>query len=358
MRRLMILAAALLVASQVVGRDDFKLDKNHGLVVLYRLEPVFAIEQGVRVAKLDWVDVNVGPAKSTVMVRGWKIDETTLIVRVLTAEGVIETIRKPGSDEKRVADIERDEMRTAWEIHVGDFAERCREIVKDADKIRRDEQMNWRWQQPRAGSEIASKCRLACWALERGDKTLAGELVACAEKSVRMAAQTQKKSLDLFKMVASEVAGRRRTLAINMAASGDSMADLLAMWDGVAKIPGHERVAEAKQMVRAYRSLIAEKKSWVEPPPDLIDKLPPEEQVAYWLHHLCETNVQNWDWGFCDVLNRWGRNFGGNNNPANPCVELSRLELAAIPALIAHMDDDRPTRSMSIDRRDHFEKVQ
>ena len=57
MRRLMILSAALLAVSPVVGQDIVKLDKTPDFTVLFRLEPVFAIEHGAHVAKRDWIDI-------------------------------------------------------------------------------------------------------------------------------------------------------------------------------------------------------------------------------------------------------------------------------------------------------------
>jgi hypothetical protein len=72
-----------------------------------------------------------------------------------------------------------------------------------------------------------------------------------------------------------------------------------------------------------------------------------EQQASYWLYHLRDLDVGQWsDPGRCSVF---GGRFGffpseEENKKPNAAVELKKLGMAAIPQIIAHLDDDRPAR--------------
>ena len=71
-----------------------------------------------------------------------------------------------------------------------------------------------------------------------------------------------------------------------------------------------------------------------------------DQKVAYWLYHLRDLAVGQWsDPGRCYVLapSFFGVNDRDTKHP-NAAMELKKLGLVALPQLIAHLDDARPTR--------------
>jgi hypothetical protein len=127
---------------------------------------------------------------------------------------------------------------------------------------------------------------------------------------------------------------------------GTPRQELLEAWQALAKIPHHAYVAEAKEMAGHYQSLIAEDKAWKEPDKAAWEKMPVKQKVAYWMYKLRDLNMRQWsDPGQCYVLGDFfGRlNDDDKKNP-NPAVELQKLGMDALPDIIAHLDDARPTR--------------
>jgi hypothetical protein len=115
----------------------------------------------------------------------------------------------------------------------------------------------------------------------------------------------------------------------------------------VAVIPHQRFRDEATRTAKDYQSLIDEDAKWVEPDAKTLAAMKPEEKAAYWLYHLRDLDVGQWsDPGSCRVLDELGRGIrlDGDPGPPNAAIELKKLGTAAVPLLIAHLDDTRPTR--------------
>ena len=331
--------ATFLVAVSVGMAQDHASD----LAVLRKLEPVFDIEQGIRIQQRKWVELHVGAAIENEVARGWLLEGTAGSVRILGEEGGAQAIRRPGKDEKR-PDGKSDAPSAVWEMKIGDFPAHCRSLLKKSDAIHAEFENSFSGY--RFAQEVVGKARLACWAMQRGDRALAADLLKCAETSIKASNKFMNAKHDLFAVVTTNLAQRKRSAAIDSAVGESSRADLLAAWEKVASIPQQEREKEAKAMAAHYRSLIAEDKAWRQPADLDVTALAVEQKVAYWMHHLRDLNVvQMSQPGFCHVVGGFGA-FARNGGP-NPAEELVKLGTGAIPALIAHMDDERPTRSLA-----------
>ncbi len=184
----------------------------------------------------------------------------------------------------------------------------------------------------------------ARWAMQRKMWRCAIELAALGEKSI---GQEQAQSLQkgsprtIEETLADSIASNLRWRVINEANAGTARTDLLATWKRIGGLPPHEWTAEANGMVGAYESLLAEDEAWRDIEPDALSKLPPEEQATYWMHRLRDHDaMQMMQPGECDVLGGWGR----QDDSPNPADRLVELGWDAIPVVIAHLDDTRPTR--------------
>ncbi|TMQ31903.1 MAG: hypothetical protein E6K70_21515, partial [Planctomycetota bacterium] len=108
-------------------------------------------------------------------------------------------------------------------------------------------------------------------------------------------------------------------------------------------------------MIRGYKTLIAEDRAWVEPDKATLAKMTAEQKAAYWLYHLRDANAgQNMDPGRCCVVLEWSYPTvlgEPEDKTPKPAIELVRLGMAAIPHIIAHLDDPRPTRCQGHWRR-------
>ena len=74
-----------------------------------------------------------------------------------------------------------------------------------------------------------------------------------------------------------------------------------------------------------------------------------KQQATYWLHHLRDLNVmQTSSPGMCMVLTDSPGSFESQDlakeGTPNAAVELKKLGYEALPQIIAHLDDERPTR--------------
>ena len=151
---------------------------------------------------------------------------------------------------------------------------------------------------------------------------------------------------ELHIFVANGIASGRRNGAIFAGHGGTSRKELQKSWEEIAAIPYHQYRDEAKEMARHYQGLLEEDRGWVEPNADALAKMTAEQKVAYWLYHLRDLDVGQFsDPGWCYVLSELNVVFGVlDKKKPNAAVELEKLGMAAVPQLIAHLDDARPTR--------------
>ena len=132
-----------------------------------------------------------------------------------------------------------------------------------------------------------------------------------------------------------------------------SRRELLKMFERIersyVRSEQHER---AKTTAATLRRLIAEDDAHAAISIEALAKLPVKEQVAEWIFRLREQNGQQWSQpGSCDVFSDFD---GGNDKGATPAHQLARLGHAAVPQLIAALDDPTFSRSVGYHRNFYF----
>jgi len=317
-----------------------------------------------------WVAVETGPEGWKWKVEGWMKEEKADEATILDDGGESVTLRRPRPGERR-PEVAKDQKltleeaystkyRAAWVIKPADFAAHCEEFLKPkAPKENGGTPGVYAFMVERGEAEkfVINACRYSYWARQTGHETLAIRLHAAAsdahEKYKGRYIAERKGALHEF--VADKIASGYRSGAIGSAQRGAPRAEVLKTWHTIAKIPYHRYREEAQEMVRGYVTLIAEDKKWKEPDLKAIAKLTVAENVAYWMYHLRDANVgQFTDPGMCYVLSNLGRleidrdektgKLKRREPPPNPAMELKKLGWDALPEVIAHLDDTRPTR--------------
>ncbi len=146
---------------------------------------------------------------------------------------------------------------------------------------------------------------------------------------------------DLFRFVAENRASGLRNSAVSSGHYGDPRGELLTQWQRVLAMPDHSFQKEAELMVEGYQQLLTEDGQWIEPTPEERARFTTKEQLAYWMYKLRDHDAGQWsDPGMCNVFIE-GR---GEDDAPNPAQKIRELGMVAIPALIQHMEDIRPTR--------------
>jgi hypothetical protein len=321
------------------------------------LQTIFDVEHGTRIAGRPWIEATVVDMFGKRRLHGFLLAETPSQLRILDSDGKTQWFRRAGPDED-VYTASRMPQTTVMTMDRIDFAKHCRAVAKEADEERgRFPQLAYR------STSAVSFARLACWATERGDLALANEMIESADSALRP--KDMKPDSDLRTATVAAVTASLKERAQSLAIADADRSEMLAVWEGIASIGSREAAAEAAKMVEHYRSLIAEDKAWREPAGLDPSKLPPEQRIAYLIHRLRDCrNSQNtrgrFGGGLGGLGGFGGRGFGGglggqfflrfplgpNNTPLDPVAELGRLGNAALPALIEHLDDARPTRAL------------
>jgi hypothetical protein len=197
--------------------------------------------------------------------------------------------------------------------------------------------------------QVVDSARYAQYAHQHGQDDHAADLYAYALIAQKQYADSyiwQRELTPLHEFVADRISSRLRNGAVYSGHSGTQRRELQKQWERLAAIPHHGHRDEAKAMAEHYRNLVDEDDGWVEPDAATFTWLPTEQKVAYWLYHLRDLDVRQWaSPGSCDVLDTFGFGRGGDERKKpNAAVELQKIGVAAIPQLVAHMDDARPTR--------------
>ena len=106
---------------------------------------------------------------------------------------------------------------------------------------------------------------------------------------------------------------------------------------------------QAKDLVAGYKSLIEEDCAWNEP--KWFASLSTDQKVAYWMYRLRDLDDSMSPDAGAVSFGRTPRRILNDfllpppvQSEPNPAKELKKLGLAALPAVIAHLDDTRPTR--------------
>lgn len=309
-----------------------------------------------------WVEVETGPANRTRNTQGWLLEERERHVLILDFEGEIHTLRKPAIDEQRPRLPEKDggfvsseDIRDAnfsvlWGMTLENFDEKSDEFLKEGAPNEEDIPDNIlnsiAVHRSRMKQHIVNAARYAYLAKMQGRDEHAAELYGHAKSNhhefIRRWVAERAELDDFYWFVAEkEVAGLRNS-AVFGAHRGKPRGELLQRWQRVLAIPDHSFRDEAEAMVEGYQQLLTEDGQWQEPTPEQLAKFTTKEQIDYWMYKLRDHDYGQWsDPGKCDVF---FDGLIGERVESNPAEELKKLGNAAVPQLIEHMDDMRPTR--------------
>jgi hypothetical protein len=338
-------------------------DRNPQPTDFERLAEVLAPAGTPSIKGKGWVAVDTGPANHRSELQGWLIEDGAKEITILDWYGELHKLRKPAADEKRptikpeedggllLGKIREADYSVAWMVRPEDFAAKSKKFLADGlpDDKQSDGVYGFVHQKYALESHIIDAARFAHFAHQLGQKALAAELYvhACEGQKVyqgRYIAEDKVASIHLF--VANRIASGRRNGAIYAGHAGTSRKELQQRWETIAALPHHQYRDEAKEMAKHYQSLLEEDRRWVEPEAKTLVEMTTEQKVAYWLYHLRDLDVGQWsDPGRCYVLGKFAFGMAEDDKAKpNAAVELEKLGMAAVPQLIAHLDDASPTR--------------
>ena len=101
-------------------------------------------------------------------------------------------------------------------------------------------------------------------------------------------------------------------------------------------------------MIEGYKSLIIDDKLWKEPGTDELARMTADQKAAYWVYHLRDVGgFDGFGSAFCGLF----FSEGFRDDATSPARSLKALGVAAIPQVIAHLDDTRPARAYAIRNR-------
>lgn len=190
----------------------------------------------------------------------------------------------------------------------------------------------------------ARACLLAYWALQRRRPRLALRLVENARASFEGAAKQSGSTMAPAPTLAGQLATALRWQAQTLANTGAPRSELVEKWKLLLRLPENEWTGEAKEMIAAYKAMIEEDRDWKSLSTEELVRLDASAQAEYWLHELRDLKAKQWSQpGSCIVS---GPLAGIPEGVINPVDKLIELGWDAIPQVIAHLDDRRPTRSL------------
>jgi hypothetical protein len=356
---LLLVALSLPVLAQPEETSTAEQDQRE----FARLAAIFDPPGTPTIQDKPWVEVDVGPSNWPSKIHGWVVEkgQANLTVRDLT--GKLHPLRlaspeetRPrvpeidGGDGFRLSDISKADFFIAWSVQPQDYFAESEKFLaaglpKEGDP---EELLAIRNDREGLTSHILFSAQRAHVAQVLGRPEHARELLALARQGLKKCTSQFLFDPDvtLHAFVADRLANRLRHRVVCDAHDGLPRTDLLKQWERIARIPNHPHQQEADQMLVGYRQMIDEDAKWIEPDAKAIAQWPTDKQVDYWLYKLRDLDVgQSMNPGNCnilsgDVLAFWGR----NKVVPNPAEELKKLGAEAVPMLIAHLNDTRPTR--------------
>ena len=313
---------------------------------------VFEAIEPTNVKGKRWVVVEAGPTGAEATREGWLLEEQADAIRVMDSNGRVERLVMPRVGQKRPS-IEEEQRRiegltygslpdygTVWRVRSGDFPAYCRRLEKEM----REAVVMVSGERSLSDDRVVAAAQCAYWLARLGEKRLALELCRLADSGL-------KANGPLERVVANDVVHERYAEATNSACRAPRLESLRA-WEKVVAIPYHKYVDEAKQMVRDYKSLIAEDEKWKEPGAEVLKRMTLEQKAAYWVYHLRDVSAHQWSIpGTCCLLSPWDSPSRPDAPDDYPPRKLKELGMAAVPLLVAHLDDTRPTRSVALANR-------
>jgi hypothetical protein len=312
--------------------------------------------------KARWVKVRGGSGKNESWWQGWLVLENADGVELLEGDGSVSILSKKKLAAKApTAEFGWYDVRVVADA---DFVAYCREALTKKKEPTKDDDSFGAYRMAReihdAQQRILLFARLACWARETGNSDLTNEL---AVRSMRLHQEHLETypyrgtQTEFHRFVAHNTFPRDKLdgTAIYNASSGDERdhrqkrVEQLAYLRRLAKIPYRPKHDETVAAIGHYESLIAEDKTWKEPTKEEFAKLNVQQMVDYWIYHLRNLDVrQSSQPGMCYVLTEdfgllMGQHLSATKKP-NAAVELKQLSYDAIPKIIAHLEDGRPTK--------------
>jgi hypothetical protein len=315
-----------------------------------------------------FVVVECGPSGSALKIEGWLIRDEPDRIAVFECSGAIEVLRRPAASETRPklskgqalswAEATSPQSRAAWAITLGDFEAHCKSFLKKglpkpgkAGPYRPLHIMEMEIE-----DVLMSGCILGYGANRKGNPKLSRELFSLAAAAHdRLSMHPLGAERNFQQQFVNRIADRMRWSAIADANRGAPREDLLLIWEIIAKLPVESTAREAKVLVEGYQSLIQEDRVWQEP--KWYGTLSVEQRTSYWIYRLRDLDDSMYD--DSGLVSSTGRVtplrilqdfFLPQPAPrkVNPAQELKKLGKAALPAIIAHLDDTRPTRTSSL----------
>jgi HEAT repeats len=353
-------------AEQVIDRIETRLYGAFRVTradekTFQRLAEIFSPPGTPSIVGKSLVTVETGPENFPFREDGWLIEDTPREITLLPWAGDLQKIRKPRPGEKRpsiakdkdgsfsfVAVQEADHSEV-WKVRPEDFAARRKKFLDDGLPGEKDKTNLWAGVDQRFSLQghVIEASRFAHYAYQRGEKLLAMKLYDQARKARQKYIDhyEPQKSEEYHLFVGRSLASGLRNSAIYAGHGTIARRELQKRWEKIATIPYHPYRDEAREMARHYQKLVDEDSRWVEPDPGALAKMTPEQKVRYWMYHLRDLAMgQCSDPGRCSVFFDGTIYLEGKKRPLNAAIELTQLGMAAVPQLIAHLDDPRPTR--------------
>ncbi len=330
---------------------------------LAKLREIFASVDKLPAKGARWVAVQAGPAGQKTWHRGWRLRESDTEIQLLNEHGRKETYGKRKRAAKRPA--AEFTWSDAWAVRDVDFAKYCRDFMAEKKKKAKDDPneiglFGFQRERMEAEAAVVSSARLACWASVTGNDGLARQLLRRAADKLQERRSTfigLPASNKVHEFVAGETVPDVQVQSGFRALSGEREEDprkerlrSLQWKRALARIPYRSDHDTILQGIKQLEILVAEDKAWKEPTRENFAKLSVKQKAAYWLHHLRDLNVtQTSSPGMCMVLSDEPLAFMQSHDLAkkgtpNAAVELKKLGYEALPQIIAHLDDARPTR--------------
>ncbi len=328
---------------------------------LAKLCEIFASVEKLPAQGARWVEVQAGSTDQKSLHRGWLLRDSKDEMELLTADGWKQKFEKKKLTAHRLApDFTVYDVRA---VRNGDFAKFCREFLVEK-KIETKDDPNefgvYRFQRERAAADAAviDAARLACWASKFGEEELSDLLLKKALTNLKARRDTYiglPVSGKLHQFVADAtsphlVAHLGTRLDTGVPSPSSARRDSLDWNRAIAKIPYRSDHEATLKKIKSLERLVAEDLAWREPTKEEFAKMDVNRKAAYWLYHLRDLNVtQTSQPGMCWVLtdSRWSfmqtTHLADEGTP-NAAVELKKLGYGVLPQIIAHLEDDRPTR--------------
>jgi hypothetical protein len=332
-----------------------------------KLREILASVDGLPPRNAKWVEICVGSEKKEKtplgwvlpgVIRGWLLRESPADLQLLDEFGEKRTFdNRKRSAKTPAADFQWPEVRT---LRHSDFVSACRDLLRDKVKRKDKDDPNEfgieRFQRDlrEADAAVLSAARFACWA----------DFIGCNELAPNLLKKAAEKLRDRNATFVGMPAGDdlSRFLADNTCPQSSEALDwdlerrepsvrrrhLLAFDKALATIPYRMDHDEILRKIARLERLVAEDKGWTEPSKAAIAKMDVRQKTAYWLYRLRDLKViQSESPGTCTVVTSLPENMyvlrQHSDSETNAADELRNLGYEALPQIIDHMDDDRPT---------------